>query len=315
MTRWLAIVVFVVTVSVALAGRARGETYQLNGGELTGEPISFDGRGVIVRKADGSFSDRVGWTNFTQAALKQLATNPKARDFASIFIEPEEEPPEKKEAQEIKPKPVPRLERPDPKAGFGALFASPLMLAVFFLFYAANVYAAFEVSIFRNYPAALVCGVSVVAPVVGPAIFLCMPTRLVEEPQTEMQAAEEQAPQQFHVGEQPVPGMPPPPPPPGGGPAAPGQSPGTVYARGQFTFNRRFFETKMAGFLRVVPGEAEKDMVIEIKSARGDYVGTRLAKLTPNELYLQIEKAGAIAEVMIPFNELNEVKIRPKDAA
>ena len=40
-----------------------------------------------------------------------------------------------------------------------------------------------------------------------------------------------------------------------------------------------------------------------------------LAKLTPNELYLQVEKAGAIAEVMIPFNELSEIKIRPKDAA
>src|SRR6185295_3003756 len=38
-----------------------------------------------------------------------------------------------------------------------------------------------------------------------------------------------------------------------------------VYERGQFIFNRRFFETKFSGFFGVVPRGAEKEMVIVIK--------------------------------------------------
>ena len=314
MIRRLAVFVFLFVLGAWLHGVARGETFQLTSGELSGEPISFDRQGVVVRKPDGSFADRVGWTNFTQSALKQLAAYPKAKDFAMIYIEPEEESPEKKEKADIKPKAGPRLERPDPKAGFGALFASPLMLVIFFIIYLAGIYAGYEVALFRNYAPALVCGISVVAPVVGPGIVLCLPTKLQKEHVAELQPEAEQAPQQFFVGEQPGQSPPPPPPPAPGEPAAAGRPAATVYARGQFTFNRRFFETKMAGFLRVVPGEAEKDMVIQIKSARGDYVGTRLSKLLPNELYLQIEKAGASADVMIPFNDISEVQIRPRDA-
>ena len=90
--------------------------------------------------------------------------------------------------------------------------------------------------------------------------------------------------------------------------------PPTVYQRGQTTFNRRFFETKLSGFLRVIPSEAEKDMLIHIKSARGEYVGSRLSRVMPNELYLQISKGGASSDVIIPFNDISEVQIRHKDA-
>ena len=69
----------------------------------------------------------------------------------------------------------------------------------------------------------------------------------------------------------------------------------------------------MAGFMRLVPSEAEKDMVIYIKSGRGEYVGTRLSKIGQAELYLHVEKGGASSEVMIPFNDLGEVQIRHKD--
>ena len=41
-----------------------------------------------------------------------------------------------------------------------------------------------------------------------------------------------------------------------------------VYKRGEFTLNRRFFETKFAGYFRVVLGEAEKKFVIIIRLAR-----------------------------------------------
>src|SRR5262249_26470265 len=96
--------------------------------------------------------------------------------------------------------------------------------------------------------------------------------------------------------------------------AAPAAPKVTVYHRGQTTFNRRFFETKFSGFLRMVPGEAEKDMVIYIKSTRGEHVGNRLTRILPNELYLQVHRGGATADVIVPFTEIYEVQVRPKDA-
>ena len=64
----------------------------------------------------------------------------------------------------------------------------------------------------------------------------------------------------------------------------------------------------------MVPGEAERDKVIYIKSARGEYTGHRFSKVEPNELYLQIKKGNATEEVMLPFSEIYEVQIKPRDA-
>jgi len=69
------------------------------------------------------------------------------------------------------------------------------------------------------------------------------------------------------------------------------------------------------GFLRMVPGEAERDKVIFIKSSRGEYLGSRLSRIQPNEIYLQINKAGATSDVMIPFTEIMEIQVRQKDPA
>src|SRR4051812_13065728 len=154
------------------------ETYPVLQGEpVVGDPMlpTADPRGIIFKKADGSVSERYAWTNFTQSALKQLNNaSPKLKRFVEPLIEPEIEETESKEKEikEIKPKEVPKMARPDPKAGFGDLFSSPIFILVAVLLYAANIYAAFEISIFRNYPAALVCGVSAVVPFIGPAIFI-----------------------------------------------------------------------------------------------------------------------------------------------
>src|SRR5439155_11465175 len=87
-----------------------------------------------------------------------------------------------------------------PGAGVGAMFASPLSVALFFILYLANIYAGYEVSIFRNQPPGLVCGVAAVAPVIGPIIFLSLPTRI---PATAEEIAEQQAAQEelVHAGE------------------------------------------------------------------------------------------------------------------
>jgi hypothetical protein len=293
------------------------QSYPLLTGEvLTGEPVSFNQQGVVLKRPDGSFSSRMGWTNFTEAALKQLGQNPKAKPFVDQLIEAEEEEQAKKGPVEITVKAPPRIERANLKAGIGALFSSPLSILLLFLVWAANIYAAFEVSIFRNYPWPLVCGVAAVVPVIGPILFLCLPSHVIV-PQTteELMEAHYAAQAEAPVAEIAM-----------AGPAeaaaaaaapahaAPAGPPHTVYKRGQTTFNRRFFETKLANFLRVTPSEAEKDLVLFIKSSRGEHTGTRITRITPDSLLLHVVKAGASHDVDIPFTEIAEVHVKHKES-
>lgn len=313
MIRWLSSwpVVFVAFL-VAGSGLQAASYRLLNGDVLSGEPISFDARGLIVRQADSTFSARAAWTNFTAEALKELSALPKAKLFVEPYLELEEEAVVEKQRVEIKPNAVPRLPRLDAEAGMSSIFSSPITVSLFVLLYLANLYAGFEISVFRNYPALLVVGVAAVLPVIGPIIFLCIPTRLnrvpgetYEVPLEEMATGEVYADGVAHVATEAMPAA---------TPAVPTMAPPTVYVRGQTTFNRRFFETKLPGFLRMVPSDAEKDMVVFIKSSRGEHFGNRISRITPNDLYLQVNKAGATADVIIPFNEISEVHVRHKDA-
>lgn len=317
MIRWLALLCL--GLGLALSGELRAATYPfplLNGDEITGEAMGPDIRGVLIKKTDGTMTERIGWTNFSQTALKNLQKAlPKS---ANRFIEPlieEEEPVEnvrpRAAAPELKFTEPTRMERPNKKAGLGNLFDSPLTIVLFLLLYGANIYAGYEVSKFRNYAPGLVCGVSAAAPVIGQIIFLSMPTHIQLDSQEAVMHAPPESTEAplIETGAAP----PPPPPPPGAVPGQPTLPPPAIYARGTTVFNRRFFETKLAAYMRVVPGDAEKDMVICVKAARGEYVGHRISKVLPNELMLQINKGGASSEVTIPYAELFEVKIRHKD--
>lgn len=293
----------------------RAATFALTDGTtLEGDPISPNAQGLVVRKADGSFATRVGWTNFTQAALKEFVKlQPKSKSFVEPYLEEGETEAEKTAAPVIKLKEHPRMERPDPRAGMGSLFSVPLTLVLILLVYAGNIYAGFEIGIFRNYHPGLVCGVAAVAPVIGPAVFLCLPTRVQKSldelgaesmaeaggevtqlsyvhPGSKAPTPEEQAAQQ----------------------EAAAQSQVTVYQRGKTTFNRRFFETKFSGFLKVVPGDAEKDREIYVKAARGEYVSTHLTRVQANEIILQVQKGDATADVIVPFGEIVEIHVRPR---
>ncbi len=87
-----------------------------------------------------------------------------------------------------------------------------------------------------------------------------------------------------------------------------------VFARGEYSFNRRFFETKFPGFFRAIRAEAEKDLVLLFKTNRGDFVGRRITNITPEDLSLQIFNNDVTADERIPFIEVMEVQIRHKDA-
>lgn len=316
MIRRFALILAVVFLSAWGLLSARAASYALlNGTTLEGEPISPTAAGLVVKKVDGSFAPRMGWTNFTQEALKELLKEqPKAKPFIEPYLEEDESDADKKPALIIKPKEHDRLARPDAKAGMGSLFSSPITLVLLLLAYAGNIYAGFEIGVFRNYHPGLVCGVAAVAPVLGPVIFLCLPTRiqksldeLAAESMAEHGGGEVTQLSYVHPGSQEAT-----PEQQAAQQAAAAQSQITVYQRGKTTFNRRFFETKFSGFLKVVPGEAEKDKEIYVKSARGEYVSTHLTRVQPNEIILQVQKGDATADVIVPFPEILEIQVRPR---
>jgi hypothetical protein len=324
MIRTLFLAVMLSVSGVGLPASARAETYKLLTGEtIEGTPIAPNAQGVVIKRPDGSLPSRTGWTNFTQEALKEFAKTPQIRRFIEPLLEEEIDEPEGRKSLEITIKTPPRVERPDSKAGLSALFSSGLSVFMLLLMYAGNIYAAFEVAIFKNRPPLLVCGIAAVAPVIGPVIFLCLPRpgvgtvediaegEMVAEDAAHAVGATAEAAHGHAAGHHGHghPGSPP----AGTAPAA-AQAPPQIYQRGQFTFNRRFFETKLAGFLRMVPSEAEKDMVLHVKSSRGEHAATRIARITPNDVAFQVTKGGASAEVIIPFNEINEVRVQHREA-
>ena len=314
-----------------LAQAAFAETFRFNNGDtLTGEVLagSANDAGVQIKVGEGKY-ERVPWTSFSQEDLKSFAKLPKLAPLVEPFIEISQE--EKIKKTEVNIKQPPRLERPAAQSLVGALFSSKLGLLIMLLLYAANIYAGYEVSIFRARPTALVCGVSAVLPVAGPIIFLSMPTNIPPAEETwqptpeaaaEGAAADTVNPMQAAGAEHPT----------GlrlaasepsdaaqvgqleGGEPQPAIAATTIYQRGQFTFNRRFIETKFPGFFGVIRRDADKDMVLVIKCSRGEYIGQRISRIAANDLHLQVQRGHASEEVMIPFVEIQEIKLKHKDA-
>jgi len=284
-----------------------------DGTTISGEigKSSFNADGVALMQ-NGTYGRRVPYKKLSQDSLKQLAENPMAQKYVEMLIEfiPDDKPKERPVPQKIELKPPPKIERPTSKSFFGALFQSPVTLTLLILIYIANIYAGYEVAIFKNRQAILVSGVAAVLPILGLVLFLALPAAPVKTAEElaaeEGAAAEAEAPpptialpqqateQQEEQKEE-------------------GPPPMISFLRGQYIFNRRFFETKFAGFLRAVPGEEEKDKEIVFVTLRGTYIAKRLSKLTPNEVFILVKKGDASEEIMIPFTEIREVHIKHQD--
>ena len=128
----------------------------------------------------------------------------------------------------------------------------------------------------RSRPIAVVMGVAVVLPILGPIIFLAMPKRA--EPQKTAASQPAAEPHTFAVGGAAAPAA---------APAAAGihiveaswhgaasagaPSQAQVFQRGQFTFNRRFFETKFSGFFALIRRESEKNMDVHRENGARQY--------------------------------------------
>ena len=310
-----------------VAGAVRADTFNLvNGETVTGEVLasSANEAGAQIKVGDGEYK-RISWASFSQEDLKKFVRIPKLQPFVEpfILISPEE----KIKKTEVTIKQPLRLERPQAISLFGAMLGSGPGFLMLLVLYAANLYAAYEVSIFRGQPAGLVCGVSAVLPLAGPIIFLSKGTKMptaeqplepepaaapVAEPAggtssaadvlNPMQAEGAAHPASLHLAHTEA------------AKEEPNLPASTKFQRGQFTFNRRFFETKFPGFFGVVRRDAERDLVLVIKSARGEYTGQRISRIAANDLHLQVQKGAATEEVMIPFQDIQEIVLKHKDA-
>lgn len=315
-----------------LSGSLWADNFQMANGEtLSGEPLttSANDQGMQIKTGDGKY-ERVPWVNFSQEQLKKFKETPKLAPLVDPFIEVTQE--ERIKKTEVVVKQPPRLEHPQHKSFFAAMFSSGPGLVLLLLLYAATIYTGYEVAIFRAQPVPLVAGLSAI-PFLGmlaPIVFLSMPTRMQKAAptwETAEQAAQagtpapagaaaagagtdEVNPMKGDAVEHP------------GGlklhhepEAAKSNLPApTVYQRGEYTFNKRFIETKFASFFSVVRREADKDMVLILKTARGEYQGQRISRIASNDLHLQVQRGGASEEVLIPFQEIKEIIVKHKDA-
>lgn len=290
---------------------ARADSFQLiDGTALTGDIVTFNDGGVTFRMADDNYTN-VMWTKFSQDALRQLSKNPKIKPLVEPFIEiPESERPKK---PEIKIREVLKLELPPGQSLLGALFSSPVGLFVLFVIYSANLYAGFEIAVVRARPVALVMGAAAVLPVLGPVIFLSLPMRVAAAPTTAEAPADARI---FNVPGQPEPAA-----------AAPGgihiaeaswQKPAhtepLIFQRGQFTFNRRFFETKFSNFFGMTRREADRDMVLTVKTTGGVFVVQRISRIAANEAHFEVVQGVTRREMMVPFGDIQEIQLKHKDA-
>jgi hypothetical protein len=289
----------------------------LNGDVFKGEAASINDDGLVVRLEVGGFSPRIGWGKLTQETLKEIAENPQAKEFVEPYIEIplEVRQAEKQRQREIKVVEPPRVPLAEGKTSFFAAMANPLGYLILGALYLANLYAGFEIARFRSRPMALGVGLAAIAPVIGPLILLAMPSGEHVASQAELAETAPVATEAVNPMAQPLPsgmqasslglaahGKP-------GGPSSSAYN--QVYDRSNTTFDRRFFETKFTGFFRVVPGDAEKDLVLVIKTAKGEIVATRVTRVSGSDIHFQSQRG---TEVSASYGEITQVSTRNKAA-
>jgi len=285
---------FSLTLLVAVKALAAETLTLTDGSSQAGDIVKFGDNGLMLRMA-GDVYTNLSWSQLSQASLKHLTVSAKIKPLVEPFIEPDAS--QRPAKPEIQINPVKRLERPAKPALLGGLVGAPLGLFILLVLYLANLYAAFEVSVIRARPALQVIGLAAVLPVIGPVIFLAMPVKLEVSPE---EVAEAEATQKLveeievvQAASQEEKKKPEP----------------QVFARGKFTFNKRFVETKFAGFIGEPKGDA-LNFSMEVKTAQARIAVERIAEVAATEVVFDTALAGRLA---VPLSDILEIKLTPKN--
>lgn len=304
-----------------IASSAIAETYKLTDGRtIIGDPVGITSKGLVLKLSDGSYSSSTPWDQITQDSLKELRKNPKAAQFVEAYIVLTEEEREKLSGLTLVD--VPRIDRPTGNTGIvGMLFSTGVGWFLILLIYLGNLFAAYEVALYRAYSPQIVCGIAAVLPWIGSVVLLAVPRQVlvgitggrssagspvaeeIEEIGEQEPSPEEILPPGEMFEEEPVPEE-----------AAQPLLPETItYSRGVITFNRRFFETKFAKFTKLQKPEDVADLVLLFKTSRGEHQSTYISKLEQTQLTIQVSKGDASDDVTVPYLEVYEVQVKHKD--
>ncbi len=288
---------------------ARADTFPLaDGTTLSGSIVKSTDAGLLLHTPDDVYTN-VLWSKLSQDGLKQLSADPKIRLFVEPFIEiPLSERPQK---PPIQIRDVNRLDLPPKQSLLGALASSSVGLLALILIYAANIYSGFEIAVFRNRPTGLVMVVAAVLPILGPIIFLSMPTYIeaapVEVP-VEIEAATFAVPGQVSPAHEEIQVS------ASSSPASSAAPSAQVFKRGQFTFNRRFIETKFAAFFSEPRSGTDANAILFLKANSGEFIVERIVRIEASNMRVEVAVEGGRQEFVVPFADIQEIQLQPKTA-
>lgn len=88
-----------------------------------------------------------------------------------------------------------------------------------------------------------------------------------------------------------------------------------VYRKGETNINKRFIETKFAGFFKAVPAAPEKDMwLVWVTTTGGEYWSKRVVSISQTELVVSAaQESGEFADQAIPLGDVQEIHLRPQE--
>ena len=280
-----------------VAGVIGAENLALTDGTtVSGEIVKADENILILRLPGETYSaTNISWLHLSQDALKSLADNLKTRAYVAPFIQHSSAP-------EIRTTPITRLTLPEHPSLFGGLAKSSVGLFILLALYAANLYAGYEVAVVRGRPIAVVMSLAAVLPVVGPIIFLAMPVKMEAPPEETAEAkaaGEPPPPEEIQIAEASW-----------QKPEHPQAQP-QVFARGKFTFNKRFIETKFADFIGGATGELAKNYTLEIATTQERFVIVRITQINTDAVVFDAVQRGTVT---VTLAEIQEIILNPKSA-
>jgi hypothetical protein len=303
--RWLRqLAAFCLLGWVTALGLIGAEYRLIDGTVLSGELISADKDAFVLRLEGGGYSPRTDWGKLSDESLLAMSKVPKAAKFVEPYVTlptPEEV---RRERKPFKIAEVQRVPHPQvPKGAFAAVM-TPGGLFFIGLMYLANIFFGFEVARFRWRPPVLVCGLAAVLPIIGPLIFLAMPKWAPpEEVNATAEAMDAQTLTVADSGPSMVQQM-------GlraGGPAARAEELPRTFRKGEFTFNRRFFESQFEGFLPSASPEAAAGLVMEITSGTGTVVSNKINRMNATEVIVEAASGG---EAHMEYGSILEITLR-----
>jgi hypothetical protein len=238
---------------------------------------------------------------------------------------------------------------------FGGMFGEWFGRFLLLIAYAAIIYAGYEVAVFRRRPRNLVMGLSAIPflGIAAPITFLILPAVKNEEEAkpTAVQQALAKAKEEPKAEEKPMPGKrksglsfgkkaedeshgaaaagpkpvavakpgatapaAPAAPAKPAAPAAP-KLEAAVYRRGETNINKRFIETKFAGFFKAVLGPAEKEMwLVWVTATGGEYWSKRIVSISQTEVVVNCpQEGGGTLDQTVQIVEIQEIHLRPQE--